>query len=204
MLKITSEPIGKGRERACYVHPEDPRLAIKMPMGEVSDQTQRDLKFYGKLKKRGIKGIPHVPDFHGLCDTNLGRGIVVDLIRNYDGEISRPLNWYLAQGVPIEEFDQFLQELKQSFLQNLIIFNHDMTIGNLLFQKTSTASAQLVAIDGLGDVVAIDWFDHFPFLVRRKINRRWKRFMTRVYRTSEVKQQREGAAASDSAPSRWS
>ena len=198
MLKITSEPIGTGRERACYVHPEDPRLAIKMPMGEVSDQTQRDLKFYRKLKKRGIKGIPHVPDFHGLCDTNLGKGIVVDLIRNYDGEISRPLNWYLAQGVPIEEFDQFLQELKQSFLQNLIIFNHDMTIGNLLFQKTSTASAQLVAIDGLGDVVAIDWFDHFPFLVRRKINRRWKRFMTRVYRTSEVKQQREGAAASDS------
>jgi hypothetical protein len=199
MLKIISEPIGKGRERACYVHPEDPRLAIKMPMGEVSDQTERDLKFYGKLKKRGIKGIPHVPDFHGLCDTNLGRGIVVDLIRNYDGEISRPLNWYLAQGVPIEEFDQFLQELKQSFLQNLIIFNHDMTIGNLLFQKTSTASARLVAIDGLGDVVAIDWLDRFPLLVRRKINRRWKCFMARVFLTSEVSQQRDGAAASDSA-----
>ena len=204
MLKITAEPIGKGRERACYVHPEDPRLAIKMPMGEVSDQTQRDLKFYRKLKKRGIKGIPHVPDFHGMCDTNLGRGIVVDLIRNYDGEISRPLNWYLAQGVPIEEFDQFLQELKQSFLQNLIIFNHDMTIGNLLFQKTSTASARLVAIDGLGDVVAIDWLDHFPFLVRRKINRRWKRFMARVYRTSEVSRQRDGVAASDSAPGKRS
>ena len=198
MLKIISEPIGTGRERACYVHPEDPRLAIKMPMGEVSDQTQRDLKFYAKLKKRGLKGIPHVPDYHGLCDTNLGRGIVVDLVRNYDGEISRPLNWYLAQGVPIEEFDQFLQELKQSFLQNLIIFNHDMTIGNLLFQKTSTASARLVAIDGLGDVVAIDWLDRFPFLVRRKIKRRWKRFMARVYRSSEVSQQRDAATASDS------
>jgi hypothetical protein len=204
MLKIISEPIGKGRERACYVHPEDPRLAIKMPMGEVSDQTQRDLKFYRTLKKRGIKGIPHVPDYHGLCETNLGRGIVVDLVRNYDGEISRPLNWYLAQGVPIEEFDQFLQELKQSFLQNLIIFNHDMTIGNLLFQKTSTASAQLVAIDGLGDVVAIDWLDHFPFLVRGKINRRWKRFMARVYRSSEVSQQRDGTTASDSAPGKRS
>jgi hypothetical protein len=204
MLKIISEPIGKGRERACYVHPEDPRLAIKMPMGEVSDQTQRDLKFYRTLKKRGLKGIPHVPDYHGLCETNLGRGIVVDLIRNYDGEISRPLNWYLAQGVPIEEFDQFLQELKQSFLQNLIIFNHDMTIGNLLFQKTSTASAQLVAIDGLGDVVAIDWLDHFPFLVRGKINRRWKRFMARVYRSSEVSQQRDGTTASDSAPGKRS
>jgi hypothetical protein len=202
MLKITSEPIGTGRERACYIHPEDPRLAIKMPMGTVSDQTLRDLKFYRKLKKRGIKGIPHVPDFHGLCETNLGRGIVVDLIRNYDGEISRPLNWYLAQGVPIEEFEQCLEELKQSFLQNLIIFNHDMTIGNLLFQKPSSRTAQLVAIDGLGDVVAIDWFDYFPFLVRRKINRRWKRFMERIYRTHEVRQQRGATIATDSAQSK--
>jgi hypothetical protein len=190
MLKITSEPIGTGRERACYIHPEDPRLAIKMPMGEVSVQTQRDLKFYRKLKKRGIRGIPHMPDFHGLCETNLGRGIVVDLIRNYDGEISRPLNWYLAQGVPIEEFEEYLEELKQSFLQNLIIFNHDMTIENLVFQKPSSRTARLVAIDGLGDVAAIDWFDYFPFLVRRKINRRWKRFMKRIYRTHEVRQPR--------------
>ena len=202
MLKITSEPIGTGRERACYIHPEDPRLAIKMPMGTVSDQTLRDLKFYRKLKKRGIKGIPHVPDFHGLCETNLGRGIVVELIRNYDGEISRPLNWYLAQGVPIEEFEQYLEELKQSFLQNLIIFNHDLTIGNLLFQKPSSRTAQLVAIDGLGDVVAIDWFDYFPFLVRRKINRRWKRFMEGIYRTHEVRQQRGKTTASDSAQSK--
>jgi len=198
MLKITSEPIGIGRERACYVHPEDPRLAIKMPTGEVSDQTQRDLRFYRKLKKRGIKGIPHLPDFHGLCETSLGRGIVVDLIRNYDGEISRPLNWYLAQGVPIEEFEEFLEELKQSFLQNLIIFNHDMTIGNLLFQKSSTSTAQLVVIDGLGDVVAIDWLDFFPFLVRRKINRRWDRFMTHINTSPEVRLQRGEILAEES------
>ena len=202
MLKITSEPIGTGRERACYIHPEDPRLAIKMPMGEVSIQTQSDLKFYRKLKKRGIKGIPHLPDFHGLCETNLGRGIVVNLIRNYDGEISRPLNWYLAQGVPIEEFEQCLEELKQSFLQNLIIFNHDMTIDNLLFQKPSSRTARLVVIDGLGDVDAIEWFDYFPFLVRRKISRRWKRFIEHIYSTPEVRLQRGETMASASAQSK--
>lgn len=194
MLKITSEPIGKGKERACYIHPEDPRKAIKIPFGDVCDQTLRDIKFYQRLKQRGVHGVKHIPAYYGVCETNLGRGIVVDLIRNYDGEISRPLNWYLAQGVPIEEFDDYLEELKQSFLQNLIIFNHDMTIGNLLVQKSSMANARLVAIDGLGDVVAIDWFNKFPFLVRRKIERRWSRFMLRVYRTQEVRQQREAAA----------
>jgi hypothetical protein len=201
MLKIISEPIGQGRERACYIHPEDPRLAIKMPHGKVRDQTRRELIFYRKLKKRGIRGIPHLPDFHGLCETNLGRGIVVDLIRNYDGEISRPLNWYLEQGVPIEEFKEFLDEMKQSFLHNLIIFNHDMNIGNLLFQKSSTSTAQLVAIDGLGDVVAFDWLDYLPFLVRRKINRRWKRFIARMDLSPEIRQQRAQMAEANSSQS---
>lgn len=195
MLKIISEPIGQGRERACYIHPEDPRLAIKIPHGKLREQTQRDLKFYRMLKKRGIHGNPHIPAFHGLCETNLGRGMVVDLIRNYDGEMSRSLTWYQEQGVPIEEFKEFFDEIKQSFLQNLIIF--DLNIGNLLFQKSSTSSAQLVAIDGLGDVVAFDWLDYFPFLVRRKINRRWKRFMARIDLTADARQQRAQMAAAD-------
>ena len=194
MLKITSEPIGRGKERACFVHPEDPRKAIKIPLGDVSDQTQRDIKFYKRLKQRGIHGVRHIPAYYGICDTSLGRGIVVDLIRNYDGEISRPLSWYLAQGVPIEEFDNYLEDLKQAFLKHLIIFNHDMTIGNLLVQKSSMGSARLVAIDGLGDVVAIDWLNNFPFLVRRKIERRWKRFILRIHKTREVRRQREAAA----------
>ena len=195
MLKIISQPIGEGRERACYVHPEDPRLAIKIPTGPVTAQTERDIRFYKRLKKRGLVKNSHLPKYHGLCETSIGPGIVVDLIRNYDGEIARPLNWYLAQGVPVEEFDTFLEDLKQSFLQDLVIFNHDMHTGNLLFQKTSMGSARLVAIDGLGDTVALDWLDNIPFLVRRKINRRWKRFIKRVYQSKEVLAQRAAAQA---------
>ncbi len=190
MLKIISEPIGEGRERACYIHPEDPRQAIKIPTGKVSEQTLRDIKFYKRLKKLGVTDNAHVPKYYGLCETSLGRGIVVELIRNYDGEIARPLNWYLAQGVPVEEFKIFFEEMQQAFLDDLIIFNHDLTIGNLLFQKTSTNSARLVAIDGLGDTVALDWLDSIPFLVRRKIKRRWKRFIARVQRSQEVRAQR--------------
>jgi len=195
MLQITSKPIGRGKERACYIHPEDPRKAIKLPMGKVREQTRRDIKFYRRLNKLGTTENAHIPGFYGLCETNLGEGMVVDLIRNYDGEIARPLNWYLAQGVPIEEFDAYLEELKQSFLQDLIIFNHDLTIGNLLFQRTSSRSARLVAIDGLGDVIAFDWLNNFSFLVRRKIKRRWERFIARAYRAREVREQREALQA---------
>ncbi len=189
MLQITTDPIGKGKERECYVHPDNPLKAIKISVGVNSQQSQREIKFYRKLQKRGGIDDQHIPRFYGLCDTNLGRGIVVDLIRNYDGEISRPLNWYLAQGYPIEEFEPCLDDVKQSFLNNLIIFNHDLSIGNLLFQKINAGSGRLIAIDGLGDVVALDWLDLFPSLVRRKIRRRWNRFITRVYSTREVRLQ---------------
>lgn len=191
MLQITKKPIGMGKERMFFVHPEDPRLGIKIPREKVSEQSKREIRFYRKLKKRGGIHDRHVPGFHGLCETNHGTGIVVDLIRNYDGEIARPMNWYLAQGYPIEDFEPSLAELKESFLKNLIIFNHDMTVGNLLVQKLSATKLRLVAIDGLGDVVALDWLDLVPFLVRRKIKRRWKRFIERVYRCREVVQQRE-------------
>ena len=192
MLEIRSEPIGQGRERACYVHPEDPRLAVKIPLGETSQQTQRDLRFYARLRKRNAVHNKHIPGFHGVVDTNLGRGIVVDLIRDYDGQISRPLNWYLAQGFPIEEFEPLLEEMIESFLESRIIFNHDLTIGNLLWQKRSMSRGRMVAIDGLGDVVAIAWLDAFAPLARRKIRRRWNRFLERLYRTREVRAQMEG------------
>jgi len=194
MLQIITDPIGKGKERECFVHPDDPQKAIKISIGSVIEQSRREIKFYQKLKRRDGANDPHIPRFYGLCETNLGQGIVVDLIRDQDGEISRPLNWYLAEGYPIEDFESYLDELKKSFLQNLIIFNHDMTVGNLLFQKVSATSARLVAIDGLGDVVAIDWLDIFPWLVRRKILRRWARFIAQVYHTSEVRLQRESLA----------
>jgi len=194
MLQINTDPIGKGKERTCFVHPDEPQKAIKISIGDVSKQSRREIKFYQNLQKRGDINDPHVPRFYGVCETSLGQGIVVDLIRDLDGEISRPLNWYLAEGYPIEDFEPYLDELKQSFLQNMIIFNHDMTVGNLLFQKISDTSARLVAIDGLGDVVVVDWFDVLPSLVRRKISRRWARFIARVYSTSEVRSQREALA----------
>ncbi len=193
MLQLTSQPIGRGKERACYVHPDDPRKAIKVPFGKVDQQTRREIRFYRKLARRNSGENRHIPQFYGTCETNLGKGIVVDLVRNYDGEISRPINWYLAQGVPLEEFDVYLEELKQAFLKHLVIFNHDLTIGNLLFQRTSTRSARLVAIDGLGDVVTFDFLNLFPFLVRRKIRRRWMRFMRRMYMANETSQQRQTA-----------
>ena len=195
MLQITSDPIGRGRERACYVHPDDPTRAIKVSLGKSSPQSRREIAFYRKLERRGIDYSAYLPRFHGLCETNLGTGIVVDLVRDFDGQISRALNQYLAAGYPLGDFEPYLEELRARFLRDLIIFNHDLTIGALLFRKTSPTRGHFVAIDGLGDTVALDWLDRIPWLVRRKIERRWRRFRERAEQTREIRAQREAEAA---------
>ena len=191
MLELTRNPIGMGKERMCFVHPEDPRLAVKISTGGDSKQSQREIRLYRRLEKRGDADNRHIPGFHGICETSRGKGIVVDLVRDYDGQISRPLSGYLALGYPIEEFEPFLEELKQFLLQQLIVFDSELEIDDILVQKTSASKFRMVAIDSLGDSAAFDPASIFSFLVRRKIQRRWQDFMLRVYSSREVRLQRE-------------
>ena len=191
MQEITRDPIGIGQERMCFVHPEDPRLAIKIGKRGDDGPNRADIRFYRSLKNQGaVTGI-HVPRFHGGCETNRGDGIVVDLVRNYDGEIARPLNWYLAHGYPIEEFEDGLEELRRFFLLHLIVFDEKLSIDDLLVQKTSAARVRLVVINRLGLAASAGLS---AFLARRKIQRRWSRFIEAVYFSREVLMQREAMA----------
>ncbi len=199
MLQITQKPIGMGTQRMCFVHPEDPRLAIKIPTGGASRQNEREIRFYRNLEKRGGIDCKHIPGFHGRCITNRGPGIVVDLVRDYDGQISSPLNRYLAQGFMIEEFEPFLEELKQSFLKNLIVFDQELKPDSILVQKTSASKFRMVTVGSLGDSRAAGWLAMFPFLLRHKIRRRWQHFLAQVYRSREVRRQREALAGQTAA-----
>ena len=132
------------------------------------------------MQRRGMIDFSHIPRYYGRIDTNLGRGMVFDLVSDFDGQISRSLWDYFQQGVPLSEFYPYLDELKQYMLDNLVVFSVDMGRFNVLFQRLSESSARLVVIDGLGNHTAMNWLDNVPSLARRKINRRWQRFITRL------------------------
>lgn len=191
MQEITRDPIGIGQQRMCFVHPEDPRLAIKIGKNGDDLLNRADIRFYRGLKNQGAVTGKHIPRFHGSCETNRGDGIVVDMVRNYDGEIARPLNWFLAHGYPIEEFEEGLEDLRRFFLLHLIVFDQKLSIDDLLVQKTSAARVRLVVINRLGQVARPGLF---AFLARRKIQRRWDRFIEALYFSREVLMQREAMA----------
>ena len=192
MQQISSKPFAMGKRRMCYVHPEDPRLAIKIPNNnDGRELIRREIRFYGKLRKTSKLLGNHLPRYHGACETNLGNGIVVDLVRSYDGEIARPLNWYLGLGFPIEEFEASLAELYQELLQHRVIFNQDLNIRSLLFRKTSASSGKLVAVNGFEDIGGSALQRLLPFLLKRRISRSWEELIDGVYHSREVSLQRE-------------
>ena len=193
ILQITSEPIGVGQERACYLHPGDAHKVIKIQKGEIDKQTRRELILYKNLARRKMSDFEHIPQYYGKLITNLGEGFVVDLIADFDGNVSRSLWWHFEQGYPVAEFFPYLDELRQYLLDNLIVFSVDMGRYNILFQKTSPQHARLVVIDGLGNHSSINWLDNISWFARRKIERRWHRFITRLQNYSDEMMHAYGA-----------
>ncbi len=181
ILEISSEPIGVGQERACYRHPGDSNKAVKIQRGISDKQTRRELVLYKTLSRRNMLNFEHIPKYYGIVQTNLGEGFVVDLITDYDGEVSKSLWWHFERGYPVTEFNPYLDELKHYLLGNRIVFSVDMGRYNILFQKISAKQARLVVIDGLGNHSAINWLDKLDYFARRKINRRWRRFISRLH-----------------------
>lgn len=70
MLILKEEDfIGKGSERACYLHPEDKNKAVKVTYKnnkrEKNKQSQKEVDYYNELIKRGMNDWQHLPKFYG-------------------------------------------------------------------------------------------------------------------------------------------
>lgn len=185
-LVIVTEKIGVGTEKACYVHPYEVDKVVKVPIGKVRMQTDREIRYYKKLRKRQNISYAHMPQFYGEVKTNFGKGYVVDMVRDYDGEISKSLEWYLKNGYDLSDFSKQLEELKSYFLNYSVIFNNDICEVNLLVKRLAPDQMQLVIIDGIGDVVFIQWPNKFYTFLRLKIERRWDRFLRRLTDTASL------------------
>ena len=183
-LQIEGEPIGAGQERVCYPHPTDETLVVKVQKGDSNKQTRRELSLYQRLARRGMNDFEHIPKFHGKVQTNFGPGFVVDCISDFDGSVAKSLWWHFQRGYPVTEFLPYLQDLRRYLLVNQIVFSVDMGRFNILFQKLTPTRARLVVIDGLGDHAAINWQDNIGYFARRKIRRRWQRFIGRLHNYS--------------------
>ncbi len=188
MLKIENEDlIGKGAHRACYKHPDNQRLCVKIIVrgNHRSVEIKREKKYYRHLEKRNISW-DMVPKYYGDVETNLGQGAVFDLILDQDGTVSKSLEYYLSSEEKTEQYYESLvsalKGLKDYLLQNRII-TMDIKPYNILCQKTAAGIARLFLVDNIYNSEFIPISSYSRFFARNKILRKWKRFEEKLQNT---------------------
>ena len=185
--------IGKGNERACYIHPDDNNKAIKVSYKQEigrSKQSDTEIKYYKKLLKRKKLSWKHLPRFYGEVQTNKGKGFIVELIRDYDGEVSKSFKYYIEKD-GLQKYKKELENYKNYLLENYIIFNYGMMQGNILLRKNSETDFDLVLIDGLGDVAHFTLLNDIPYFARRRITRRWNKFANKYLQEDWIEKHRD-------------
>jgi hypothetical protein len=167
--------IGKGFNRACYQHPENNKLCIKVDLaGTPSSDSERERKYYRHLLKRDVSW-EMVPKYHGDIETNIGQGSVYDLILDDNESVSQTLENYLDEKHDVTALLQPLLTLKTYLLQERIIV---MTLHprNLLCQRNADNVTKIVICDDIGNSDFIPICNYSNYLAKLKISRKWKKF----------------------------
>lgn len=151
MLKVIKEiyltdelVVGKGRDRICYEHPNDSNLCIKVSINN-DKQSSREVRYFNFLIKRNTN-LSKISIFRGNVKTNKGLGYTFDLIRDYDGKVSKTLRQCLeSQEFTIQWIQPQLVELKKYLIDNKICVR-DISPSNTSCQRTSSGINLLILL----------------------------------------------------------
>lgn len=209
------EPFGVGGRRECYVHPLDPDKCVKV-LRKDDRRTVRIAKKGGlvpvwlrrqydnnadeerslmQLQRRlGDEMRKHFPACYGFVETDRGRGLVLDLVRDHDGPISRSIRELISSGVDLDElrpaFDEFGAFLLEHVVQTRNLHDHNMAA-----RKNGDGSWRLVLIDGVGDPAWLPvtrWVRSFGIRrVEERIARAWPRMQAFAERGGVTPELRE-------------
>lgn len=188
-----------GGNRLCFVDPNNPLCCIKIARPERAPERKRAEKsFPGNLRplsyfdenisdlavyQRVEKSIGHdayqlMPKCYGYVETNLGRGLAFELIKDTDGQISMTLKQY----VWLYGLNDALKPALNTFLhlwQSLGMPSRNLLLHNIVVQQDNITQdpsiIRLVVIDGLGWPDIVPFAYYFPPLARYKAGRKASR-----------------------------
>ena len=170
MLELDeSAPVAIGEHRKIFEHPDNRNLCLKVVWLGGAEETEREEKYYRLLEKRKISWA-RLARFHGFVATNLGQGAIFDLIRDYDGRLSRSLGYYLASNTLDEAHQLSLTNafvpLKE-YLCRYRVITMMLKSQNIVFRKVNEVEGDLVLIDSVGNSDLLPICDYSAFFARR-------------------------------------
>lgn len=181
MLKL-DRIINKGARRLCMVHPEDPGKCVKVAMWyRHIPQLKRDLDAYRAVKPILKDFIPTYEE--EFVPTNLGPGLVCEVIKDDDGEPSRMLSECLEKGLADKRTLAQLAIFARLVMENSIPF-YDMNPNNFLVQiKNGKQRLLYIDLKYYNDYkpwIYLHLEKFIPALSRMIVKRRLKRLFRKI------------------------
>ena len=141
--------MSNGSKRNVYFHPNDNNKIIKIIKKERTNilekiwnnnmENYRSYIIFGNIKIKSMN--------NGLIKTNLGIGIVYDLIKDYDNNISKNLKFWIKKNKISKNLIEQLIDINKYYYTNYDILIH-INKFNYLVQKISKDEIRVVLIDG--------------------------------------------------------
>ena len=190
---------GVGGRRLCFTHPRDPSKCIKIlrqddertvrlkkkriiPASFHSeyDNNRHEMEVLNELYARiGAEMTDHLPQCYGMHETDLGPGLVLDLIRDEDGQIAKSIRQLITDGYELEKLRTAYDKLGD-FLYKHIVLSRKLLDHNIVVSFDKDNSPTMYIIDGLGDPAFFPFARWSKTLGRAKVKRRvgeaWPRF----------------------------
>lgn len=115
---------------------------------------------------------------YGFVSTSRGVGAVFSLARDYNGEISGSLDFYLQPGhESLSERElRSAMVIFRSYLQRERIIVRELKADNLIYQRLGPAIGRLILIDGVGNNEFLPVANYSVLFARRSLKKRWKKF----------------------------
>ena len=210
LILSSLEPFAQGGNRLCFIHPSDKNKVIKVRRPDFSLEEKRRRK--GGLKRLrplssfddnldeykvmqsidkslGDKAYDCISRCYGFEDTDLGAGLVSDLVRDEDGHVSHTLKQYIWDN----GYTETCQKAVEKFTEDWVILripSTDLLLHNIVVQLDSQANIKcLMVVDGLGESKLIPNWLTPEFILNKKFRRRIKKLEDRI---SQLLEERGG------------
>nr|WP_235035101.1 YrbL family protein [Zhongshania aliphaticivorans] len=165
-------PFAEGGRRQCYIHPEYDERCIKvrrpdrpleylrsrrnfpksiMPLATFDDSRKEYRTMKELDSKLGNFLYKHVNHCYGFEETDLGAGLVCELITDADGQISSSLRNHIEHFGYDNACQAIVDDFSQFWLEVAIPYRGNFRLENLVVQKDRNGEPwRLVVIDDIG------------------------------------------------------
>jgi len=165
------EPFAQGGNRLCFVHPNNQNRCIKVRRPDFTLEDRRRKKGFPKNLKPlssfddnaeeyrvmtqlysrfGDVLYKHVSRCFGFEDTDMGKGLVSDLIRDDSQKVSHTLKQYVWDKGYTDDCKRAVNQFSR-YWEELGVPSRDLLLHNIVAQINAEGNiVRLVVIDGLG------------------------------------------------------